>query len=156
MARRIQSLSSLALNQAGASTESDYDTDEMERTVNDSRLQLTTSMGGEDLAAVLRPRPTELDSSDSEGVDDMAKRKVARRKKRVSSIRKDGVDLDKTPTQEMINSDLFGIVQNGISAAEIDLDSVGADDHSDSVPSAHSSQGSEPDANATHTNGHSS
>ena len=115
MARRLQSLSSLALNNINVDTESDYDTDDLEHTVASNYLKLTDSMMG---LAPARPTPNDVDSSDGEVLDplELAKRKHSKKKRKPSShLKKDhkDIDFDKTPTQELFNSDAFTL-GNGV------------------------------------------
>ena len=122
MARRLQSLSSLALNNINLDSESDYDTDEVEAT----RLHLDEGEAGKaqdgpPTRPACRPRLPELDSSDAESNadsnDGTLKHKVVRRKKRSQAQAHKGerlsLDFDKTPTQDNVNVNGMFFAENG-------------------------------------------
>ena len=117
MARRLQSLSSLALNNINLDSESDYDTDELEST----RLRLDDEgsvVGGP--RAVRPSQLPDLDSSDAESLaaestEGTARQKILRRKKRASGKR--DTDLDKTPTQDSVNGVFFNGEDNATMSA---------------------------------------
>ena len=116
MARRLQSLSSLALNNINLDSETDYDSDDVEATrlrINDEGMMIDGA------------RPTDLhlpefDSSDAESLADIAdgssRQKAHRRRKKPSA--RHGIDLDKTPTQDSVNGAFFG-KENGEMSASI-------------------------------------
>ena len=89
MAKRLQSISSLALNHIAMDTESDYDTDDMETTLTDAH-KLKLSDGLTSLVAdTHRLKLKDLDSSEGEGLydfdDGTIKRRTSKKKKRVTS-----------------------------------------------------------------------
>lgn len=89
MAKRLQSISSLALNHITLDTESDYDTDDMESTLTDThKLKLSdglTSIVNDSHRLKLK----DLDSSEGEGLydfdDGTIKRRTSKKKKRRGS-----------------------------------------------------------------------
>ena len=155
MVRRLHSMSSLAINNISMDTESDYDTDDIEATLNSSKLNLSDSMLGDSAGNLLPPKRPQLselnlnhsgswddDEDDEEereesGGENVTKRKVSRRKKRtVNRFPKDIVDYDKTPTADNSNPEDFAFTsrleeedsQKESSSAENSLD-VTSDKH---------------------------
>jgi hypothetical protein len=99
----------LAINNISLDTESDYDTDDIEATLNSSKLTLSDSMIGDGAGNLVNPkRPQindlELDGSWEDDDDDasLSSGRKIRRKKRRS--RKE-IDLDKTPTADQCHAD---------------------------------------------------
>ena len=114
MSRRIPGYSQSAVSQVSFDSGSDYDTDDIEATVASCLIKLTDSMGPDDAAVLLghaaRPRLNELDSSDGE-VFAGPRRRVHKKKRRSKD------DLDRTPTQDSVNT--------GFHAVFKDVDSLG-------------------------------
>lgn len=138
MARRLQGLSSRALNNIHIDTESDCDTDEMEQTLSSTRLKLTDSMTA---LAPSRPRPKTLDSSDGEPIESpelTTKRKHSKKKRKSSSSGKHHkeTDFDKTPTQELFNSDAFFRTGNGLAGTESSTEGSVKSSAGDSIKSS--------------------
>jgi hypothetical protein len=118
MARRLQSISSLALNNINLDSESDYDTDELEST----RLHLNEDGTVGDISRPVRPTflpDLDIDSSDAESLaqssEGTGRQKVLRRKKRATGKR--DLDMDKTPTQDSVNGSFFNGESGQMSAS---------------------------------------
>ena len=146
MAKRLQSISSMALNHMTLDTESDYDTDDMDATLTDAdKLRLRqSSFGGVSvdsteltLAEINKLKLQDLDSSEGEGNANSAfeqengtlKRRTSKSKKKRAHSKSDAIK--KVLEKKNSSGGGGGIVVDSASSLKLEGDTGNTDKNSD-------------------------